>query len=104
MDEASLNIRRRAKIKARIAEYGKDDHWLLEARNVAIANNMFWLLMDMEISNPGGTDYQRIYDSWIEWFEVFSGRKKDIPHISQAENGTVSPSNDFCCVGDQVVQ
>jgi type IV secretory pathway ATPase VirB11/archaellum biosynthesis ATPase len=104
MDEASLNIRMRAKIKARIAEYGKDDHWLLEARNVAIANNMFWLLMDMEISNPGGTDYQRIYDSWIEWFEVFSGRKKDIPHISQAENGTVSPSNDFCCVGDQVVQ
>ncbi|WP_407355676.1 ATPase, T2SS/T4P/T4SS family [Methanolobus sp. WCC5] len=104
MDEASLNIRMRAKIKARIAEYGKNDHWLLEARNVAIANNMFWLLMDMEISNPGGTDYQRIYDSWIEWFEVFSGRKKDIPHISQAENGTVSSSNGFCCVGDQVVQ
>ncbi|MDG6244366.1 MAG: type II/IV secretion system ATPase subunit [Methanolobus sp.] len=95
MDEASLNIRMRAKIKTRIAEYGKKDHKLLEARNVAIANNMFWLLMDIEISNPGGTDYQRVHDRWMEWFDFFSGKKKDIPYIAQEKNVILCPSANF---------
>ncbi|WP_340820571.1 type II/IV secretion system ATPase subunit [Methanolobus sp. WCC4] len=74
MDEASRNIRMRAMIKEKIAEYGKEDEHLLEARSVAIANNMFWLLMDREISEPDGTNYQRICDRWLEWFDGFAGR------------------------------
>jgi hypothetical protein len=50
---------------------------LLEARNVAIANNMFWMLMDREVAEPDGINYQRVYDRWFEWFSSFSGKKDE---------------------------
>jgi hypothetical protein len=75
MDEAALNIRMRAMIKGKIAESGLEQPQLLEARNVAIANNMFWMLMDREVAEPDGINYQRVYDRWFEWFSSFSGRK-----------------------------
>ena len=86
MDEAALNIRMRANIKGKIAEFGLEQPHLLEARNVATANNMFWMLMDREISEPDGIDYQRVYDRWFEWFVSFAGRndvKEGSPGLSE---------------------
>lgn len=77
IDEAALNIRMRAMIKGKIAESGLEQPHLLEARNVAIANNMFWMLMDREVAEPDGINYQRVYDRWFEWFSSFSGKKDE---------------------------
>ncbi len=77
MDDASNNIRLRARIKGKIAEYGKQQPYLLEAESVAAANNMFWLLMDRELSEPEGTDYKRVYSRWIEWFDEFAGTTEE---------------------------
>ncbi len=104
MDEASLNIRMRAQIKSRIAEYGKEDHRLLEARNVAIANNMFWLLMDREITEPDGTDYQRVYERWLDWFNDFAGKTEEHAAITGEGQQTVGQIEHYICAGDQAVQ
>jgi type IV secretory pathway ATPase VirB11/archaellum biosynthesis ATPase len=77
MDEAAMNIRMRAEIKGKIAESGLEQPHLLEARNVATANNMFWMLMDKEITEPDGIDYQRVYDRWFEWFGSFAGNNDE---------------------------
>lgn len=104
MDEASSNIRMRAMIKAKIAEYGKEDEHLLEARNTAIANNMFWLLMDKEITEPDGTSYQRVYDRWLEWFEDFAVRI-DTELFTIEEGHHVIGQDEKCnCTGGQTVQ
>ncbi len=110
MDDASRNIRLRARIKGIIAEYGKDQPHLLEADSVAVANNMFWLLMDREISEPDGTDYQRVYERWSEWFDSFSGKKNvrtGTGGISLlADDGRASPEQvkEYTCAGGQAVQ
>lgn len=103
MDEASSNIRMRAMIKERIAEYGRDDERLLEARNVAVANNMFWLLMDREITEPDGTNYQRVCDRWMDWFEGFAGKNENVPVIREGQPGT-GHNEQYICAGGQTVQ
>lgn len=104
MDEASRNIRLRAKIKEKIAEYGKEDNSLLEARNVAVANNMFWLLMDREITEPDGTNYQRVYDRWFEWFENFAGKNVSEQKLSAQIQSCMAENINHICEGGQPVQ
>lgn len=104
MDEASHNIRMRAQIKARIAEYGKEDQHLLEARNVAIANNKFWLLMDREISEPDGTNYQRVYERWLDWFNNFAGKTENCAVITDEGQQTVGQIEHYICAGGQAAQ
>lgn len=72
IDAASRNIRMRAKIKGRMAEAGLINPALVEADVVSMSNNMFWLFMDDEKTNPNGPDYQNIYNRWSEWFDDFS--------------------------------
>jgi hypothetical protein len=81
----------RAKIKGKIAEFGQEQAHLLEARNVATANNMFWMLMDREIAEPDGINYQRVYDRWFEWFCSFAGMKVE---NAQNLNQTISDGNE----------
>ena len=104
MDEASRNIRMRAQIKTKIAEYGKEDQRLLQARNVAVANNMFWLLMDREIAESCGTDYQRIYDRWLDWFNGFASKKEKNSAIVTGGTKTAGQLEQYICTGGQVVQ
>lgn len=86
MDDAAMNIRMRAMIKGKIAEFGLEQPHLLEAKNVATANNMFWVLMDKEITEPDRMNYQRVYDRWYEWFSSFAGRKDDTGERSNESN------------------
>ncbi len=72
IDDASLNIRIRAKIKQKIAHAGSLDARLVEADVVSKANNIFWLHMDMEKNNAGGPDYERVYEKWNSWFDNFT--------------------------------
>ncbi|NYT19836.1 MAG: type II/IV secretion system ATPase subunit, partial [Methanosarcinales archaeon] len=72
IDDASLNIRVRAKIKQKIAHAGSLDPRLVEADVVSKANNIFWLYMDMEKNNAGGPDYEKVYEKWNSWFDNFS--------------------------------
>jgi flagellar protein FlaI len=104
MDEASRNIRMRAKIKAKIAEYGKEDKSLLEARNVAVANNMFWLLMDKEITEPDGTDYQRVYDRWLDWFGGFADKTEVCTPMTVEGQLSTGQNEHYICEGGQAVQ
>ncbi|MGP8322923.1 MAG: ATPase, T2SS/T4P/T4SS family [Methanosarcinaceae archaeon] len=72
IDAASRNIRMRAKIKEKMAASGIINPAFVEADVVSMANNMFWLFMDNEKNNPGGLDYQNVYNQWCEWFDDFS--------------------------------
>ncbi|WP_440952488.1 ATPase, T2SS/T4P/T4SS family [Methanococcoides sp. FTZ1] len=72
IDDASLNIRIRARIKQRIASAGTLEPRFLEADVVSKANNIFWLYMDMEKHGAGGPDYERVYEKWDNWFDNFS--------------------------------
>lgn len=72
IDDASLNIRIRARIKQKIATAGSLDPGFLEADVVSKANNVFWLYMDMEKHRASGPDYERVYEKWSNWFENFS--------------------------------
>jgi type IV secretory pathway ATPase VirB11/archaellum biosynthesis ATPase len=94
MDEASLNIRMRARIKGKIAEFGLEQPYILEARNVAAANNMFWMLMDKEVTESDGINYQRVYDRWFEWFCSFAGRENENEKNSVKTNIDGSRSED----------
>ncbi|MBP1909342.1 type II/IV secretion system ATPase subunit [Methanolobus bombayensis] len=97
MDEAALNIRMRAEIKGKIAKFGLRQPHLLEARNVAIANNMFWMLMDKEVTETDGSNYQRVYDRWFEWFSSFAGRINEKAVVSDelSENDSESGVKTF---------
>ncbi|WP_236622643.1 type II/IV secretion system ATPase subunit [Methanococcoides methylutens] len=75
IDEASLNIRIRARIKQKIAHAGSLDSRLVEADMVSKANNIFWLYMDMEKNSPHGPDYERVYDKWNSWFDNFTSTR-----------------------------
>jgi type IV secretory pathway ATPase VirB11/archaellum biosynthesis ATPase len=66
IDQASQNIRLRAKIKEKMADYGKKDAFFVESVTVSTANNMFWLLTEEEKSSQGGSDPERIYRRWSE--------------------------------------
>ncbi len=72
IDDASLNIRIRARIKQKIAHAGSLNPRLVEADVVSKANNIFWLYMDMEKNNVGGPDYEKVYEKWNSWFDNFS--------------------------------
>ncbi|WP_048204868.1 type II/IV secretion system ATPase subunit [Methanococcoides methylutens] len=72
IDDASLNIRIRARIKQKIASAGSLDPKFLEADVVSKANNVFWLYMDMEKHGTCGPDYERVYEKWNSWFDSFS--------------------------------
>jgi type IV secretory pathway ATPase VirB11/archaellum biosynthesis ATPase len=74
IDQASQNIRLRAKIKEKMADYGKKDAFFVESVTVSTANNMFWLLTEEEKSSQGGSDPERIYRRWSEWFEDFASK------------------------------
>ncbi|MDP2216916.1 MAG: type II/IV secretion system ATPase subunit [Methanolobus sp.] len=81
IDQASQNIRLRAKIKEKMADYGKKDAFFVESVTVGTANNMFWLLTEEEKSSQGGSDPERIYRRWSEWFEDFAS--KHSPQFAQ---------------------
>jgi len=72
IDEALNNIRLRAKIKEKMADYGKTDPLFVEANTVSIANNMFWMLMEEEKVRKQRPDLQHVYNKWSEWFENFA--------------------------------
>ncbi|WP_445476136.1 ATPase, T2SS/T4P/T4SS family [Methanococcoides methylutens] len=72
IDDASLNIRIRAKIKQKIAHASSFDPRLVEADVVSKANNIFWLYMNMEKNNANGPDYYKVYEKWNSWFDNFS--------------------------------
>jgi type IV secretory pathway ATPase VirB11/archaellum biosynthesis ATPase len=76
IDQASQNIRLRAKIKEKMAEYGRKDPFFVEAATVSTANNMFWLLIEEEKQYEGGMNMQRIYRKWSEWFEDFASKRQ----------------------------
>ncbi len=69
IDNASANIRLRARIKERMATAGLDNPRLVEADIVSMANNMFWFYMDNEKNYQQGPDYDRVYESWSKWFD-----------------------------------
>ncbi len=76
IDQASQNIRLRAKIKEKMAEYGRKDPFFVEATTVSTANNMFWLLIEEEKRYDGGMNMQRIYKKWSAWFEDFASKRQ----------------------------
>jgi len=69
VDEASKNIRIRASMKLKMAEYGRTDPAFLEAEMVSVANNMFWMFMEKEKEFSGKPDVQRVYDKWCTWLK-----------------------------------
>ncbi|MGM0770899.1 MAG: ATPase, T2SS/T4P/T4SS family [Halobacteriota archaeon] len=75
IDDASLNIRIRARIKQKIAGAGILNPGFLEADLVSKANNVFWLYMDMEKHLDGAPDYERVYEKWSNWFDEFSSSR-----------------------------
>ncbi|AFV23313.1 type II secretion system protein E [Methanolobus psychrophilus R15] len=79
--QASQNIRLRAKIKEKMADYGRKDAFFVESFTVSTANNMFWLLTEEEKNSQGGSDPERIYRRWSEWFEDFAS--KHSPQFAQ---------------------
>ncbi len=101
IDEASRNIRMRAKIKEIIAEYGKDNSCLLDAENVAIANNMFWMLMDKEKAKP---DYKSICNKWLEWFKDFAKKAKLYDKSFHEQANSTEKNYQIMCPGDQAAQ
>ncbi len=72
IDQALSHIRLRAKIKGLLAEYGKTDPFFVRASTVSACNNMFWLLMDEEVSFNGGANLQKVYSRWLDWFREFA--------------------------------
>lgn len=74
MDQASQNIRLRARIKERMAEYGLKDPFFVRSNTVSTANNMFWLLTEEEKHCGKGNNPERIYARWSEWFEGFASK------------------------------
>lgn len=86
VDEASKNIRIRASVKLKIAEYGKTNPSFLEAEFVSAANNMYWMLMEQEKEISGKPDMQRVYERWCTWFEqiaVAKDKEKSIKTIDK---------------------
>jgi type IV secretory pathway ATPase VirB11/archaellum biosynthesis ATPase len=82
VDEASKNIRIRASMKLKIAEYGKKDPSFLEADIVSNCNNMFWMFMEKEKKNHAKPDIQRVYERWCRWFEhtiTIKNEEKSVP-------------------------
>lgn len=92
MDQASKNIRLRARIKEKMAEYGRKEPFFVESATVSIANNMFWLLTEEERLCGEGTDPERIYARWLEWFEDFAS--KHLPAFSLQETGIAKQENE----------
>ena len=72
IDQALSHIRLRAKIKGLLAEYGKTDPFFVRASTVSACNNMFWLLMDEEVSFNGEANLQKVYSRWLDWFREFA--------------------------------
>ncbi|TGC08497.1 type II/IV secretion system ATPase subunit [Methanolobus halotolerans] len=75
IDQALGHIRLRARIKGLMAEYGRTDPFFVKASAVSTANNMFWLLMGEERYCEDGTDLQRVYSKWLDWFANFASGK-----------------------------
>ncbi|WP_370572368.1 ATPase, T2SS/T4P/T4SS family [Methanomethylovorans sp.] len=75
VDEASKNIRIRASMKLKMAEYGRTDPSFLEAEMVSAANNIFWMFMEQEKEISGKPDMQRVYDRWCAWFKQIVATK-----------------------------
>jgi type IV secretory pathway ATPase VirB11/archaellum biosynthesis ATPase len=92
IDTALKNIELRARIKEKIAEEGMQMPFLLEARAVSEANNIFWLLSDSISADKrtgtcnriaGKADFENspefssdayleeLYRQWESWFENF---------------------------------
>jgi type II secretory ATPase GspE/PulE/Tfp pilus assembly ATPase PilB-like protein len=69
IDDIIQNIRIRSLMKERILASGKRDQRLLEAEEVAKANNMFWLLVDSSREEHGKPDYSDVYRKWSEWYK-----------------------------------
>jgi len=77
VDEASKNIRIRANMKLKMAEYGKTDAAFVEAEMVSASNNMFWMFMEKEKEIAGKPDMQRVYDKWCAWLEQIIATKNE---------------------------
>ncbi len=89
MDQASYNIRMRAKIKEKMAEYGRQDPFFVSSATVAMANNMFWLICEEEKEHAPIPEPERVYKRWEMWFkEIVSKRSA----LTLQEND-IQPSN-----------
>jgi archaeal flagellar protein FlaI len=92
VDEASKNIRIRAKMKLKMAEYGKTYPAFLEAEMVSAANNMFWMLMEQEKEISGKPDMQRVYERWCTWFEQIVATKDEERSVATIDKTLYSGS------------
>jgi len=69
IEMAIENIALRARIRKRIAEYGRKKGELLEAESVRDCNNAFWILTERSRREHGIPDYREIEKKWTEWFK-----------------------------------
>jgi len=71
IETAIENIALRARIRKRIAEYGRKKVELLEAESVRDCNNAFWILTEKSRREHGIPDYGEIEKKWTEWFKEY---------------------------------
>jgi len=72
IENALENIYLRAKIKEEIANYGKINKNVLEAKAVRDANNAFWMLIEESKKEYGKPNYKEIEIKWIKWFKKYA--------------------------------
>ena len=71
IDEASLNIKVRARIKETIAKVGKLHPRFVESDMVMKANNAFCLYLEQMQDDKGKVDFHGVYDRWMAWYHDF---------------------------------
>ncbi|MCX9086429.1 MAG: type II/IV secretion system ATPase subunit [Candidatus Methanoperedens sp.] len=71
IDEASLNIKVRARIKETIAKVGELHPRFVESDMVMKANNAFCLYLEQMQDDKGKVDFHGVYDRWMAWYHDF---------------------------------
>ncbi|MFZ3166881.1 MAG: type II/IV secretion system ATPase subunit [Candidatus Methanoperedens sp.] len=71
VDEASLNIKVRARIKETIAKVGELHPRFVESDMVMKANNAFCLYLEQMQDDKGKVDFHGVYDRWMVWYHDF---------------------------------
>lgn len=69
IEDAIENIKLRAKIKKKMAEYSLHDSRLVEAKAVIDANNAYWIMLN-EMKDE--IDYKKLEKKWMEWFGKYA--------------------------------
>lgn len=69
IEDAIENIKLRAKIKEKMAEYSVHDSKLVEAKAVIDANNAYWIMLN-EMKDE--IDYEKLERKWMSWFDKYA--------------------------------